>query len=102
VRGACKVVMRRVRQGSRRSTAEYTTIGERSLGTGGCRNSKKGIRLCQEDFMCDLKLQWGCDKSVARIRLMKTENLSACAAVSWKVQNSDSAVLPIVPKCVKI
>jgi hypothetical protein len=37
-------------------------------------NGKKGIRLCKEDFMCDLKLQWDCDESVARIRLVKTEN----------------------------
>jgi hypothetical protein len=39
-------------------------------------NGKKGIRLCKEDFMCDLNLQRDCYKSVARIRLVKTENTS--------------------------
>jgi hypothetical protein len=29
---------------------------------------KKGIRLCQEDFMCDLKWQWDC----AEIRYQDT------------------------------
>jgi hypothetical protein len=42
-------------------------------------------RLFQEDIMCELKLQWDCDKSVARIRLVMTENPSVCATVNWKV-----------------
>jgi hypothetical protein len=46
---------------------------------------KKGIRLCKEDFMCDLKWQWDCHNSVARIRLVKTENPSACATVNCNV-----------------
>jgi hypothetical protein len=37
-------------------------------------NGKKRIRLWKEDFMCDLKLQWDCDNSVAMIWLVKTEN----------------------------
>jgi hypothetical protein len=36
--------------------------------------------------MCDLKLQWDCDDSVARIQLVKTENTSACVTVNWKVR----------------
>jgi hypothetical protein len=35
-------------------------------------NVKKWNRLCKEDFVCDLKLQWDGYKSVVRIRLMKT------------------------------
>jgi hypothetical protein len=41
-------------------------------------NGKKGIRLCKEDFMCDLKLQWDCHESIARIQLVKTEDTSGC------------------------
>jgi hypothetical protein len=44
-----------------------------------------GIRLCQEDFMCTLKLERDCYKSVARIRLMKTEKPNACVTVNCKV-----------------
>jgi hypothetical protein len=39
----------------------------------------------QKDFMYDLKLQRDGYKSVARVRLVKAENPSACAAVNWKV-----------------
>jgi hypothetical protein len=44
-------------------------------------NGKKGIKLCQEDFMCDLKWQWDCYTSVARTRLVKTVNPSVCVCV---------------------
>jgi hypothetical protein len=50
--------------------------------------------------MCDLKLQRDCYKFVARIRLVTTENPSACATVNCKVCISDSAVLLVVPSCV--
>jgi hypothetical protein len=48
-------------------------------------SSKKGVRLWEEDFMCDLKLQWDCYKSVAWIRLVKTENPRACVPLNCKV-----------------
>jgi hypothetical protein len=46
--------------------------------------------------MCNLKWQWDCYESIARIRLVKTEKPSACVTA----QISDSAVLPVVPSCV--
>jgi hypothetical protein len=65
------------------------------------RNDKKWIRLWQEHFMYDLKLQWDGYKSVAGIRLVKTENRSACVTVNCiKCGNSDTAVLPVIPSCV--
>jgi hypothetical protein len=38
--------------------------------------ARKKLRLRKEDVMCDLKLHWDCYISVARIRLVKTENAS--------------------------
>jgi hypothetical protein len=46
---------------------------------------KKGVRLWKEGFMYGLKWQWDCNKSVVRIRLVKTENSSAYAMVNYKV-----------------
>jgi hypothetical protein len=70
--------------------SELSRIGS-SSGNGSRRwlrrNCEKGIRPCKEVFMCDLKSQWDSYKSVARIRLMKTENPSACATVNWKCVN---------------
>jgi hypothetical protein len=56
------------------------------------KNVKKGIRRWQEDFMCDLKWQWDSHKSVARIRLVKTENSSACVRVNCKLCKSAIAL----------
>jgi hypothetical protein len=43
-------------------------------------NDKKGSRLCKEDFMCATVTD--SYKSVARIRLVKSENPSACVTVN--------------------
>jgi hypothetical protein len=39
--------------------------------------------LWKEDFMCDLKWQWDCYKSIAKIQLVKT-NPSAYVMVNWE------------------
>jgi hypothetical protein len=49
---------------------------------------KRGIKRCKEDFKYGLKCQWDCYKSVARIRLVKTENPIACVTVNCKVCRS--------------
>jgi hypothetical protein len=46
-------------------------------------NIKKGIILYKEQFMCAV-VTGDCNKSVARIRLVKTENSSVYATVNSK------------------
>jgi hypothetical protein len=41
-------------------------------------------------------------KSVARIRLVKTEDLSACTMVNWKVRRIAIVLLPVVPSYVNV
>jgi hypothetical protein len=50
--------------------------------------ARNKFRLCKEDFMYDLKLQWDGYEFVARIRLVKTENPSACVKVNCNVCRS--------------
>jgi hypothetical protein len=57
------------------------------------KNGNKRIRLHRVDFMCDLKWQWDFYESVARIRLLKTEDTSGCNSEIVKCGNSDSAVI---------
>jgi hypothetical protein len=51
--------------------------------------------------MYDLKLQSDGYKSVAKIRLVKTEKPSACVTVKCEMCRSEIALLlPVVPSCV--
>jgi hypothetical protein len=53
--------------------------------------------------MCELKLQSDCYKSVAWIRLVKAENVSACVTVNLKVSRVVMALyLPVVLSCVNV
>jgi hypothetical protein len=72
------------------------SLGAEELSRQLQNNSKKGIRLWKEDFICDLKLQWDCHKSVARLRLVRTEKPSPCVTLNWKVCRS-----VIAPSCVR-
>jgi hypothetical protein len=76
----------------RRSTAEYTTVVERSRVDSRNWQPQKWQERCQEDFTCDVKLQWDCDKSVATKRLVKTENPGACASMSLQVCRTSMAL----------
>jgi hypothetical protein len=68
---------------------EKSACQNMSLGTEELNwiniNGKKGSRLWKEGAMFDSKCQWDCYKSVARIRLVKAENPSACATVNCKL-----------------
>jgi hypothetical protein len=55
-------------------------------------NGRKGIRLRKEDFLVWFEWSWDCYNSVARIRLVKTENPNACVTVNCKVCRSAIAL----------
>jgi hypothetical protein len=79
LRGPCRGIIK----GQRRSSLRNWQLQN---------DGKKGLRLWQEDFLCNFELQWDCDESVARIRLKKTENRSACVTVNCKVCKSAIAL----------
>jgi hypothetical protein len=93
LRGPCRGVIK-----EQRRSLELVVVGNWVSSSGNCsrrwlrKNGTKWIRTRKEDFMCDLKLQWDCYKSVARKRLMKTENPSACGTVNCKVCKSAIAL----------
>jgi hypothetical protein len=49
-------------------------------------DSKKGLG-CEKKTLYVLQLQWDSYKSIARIRLLRTENPSTCVTVNNKVCN---------------
>jgi hypothetical protein len=97
--GPCKVVLRKCsaeQNGVKSRVSGHQPDGiwaweqrnwiESSLRNWQLQNKgKKGIRRCKEDFIYDLKCQWDCYKSVARIRQVKPEKPSACETVNSKV-----------------
>jgi hypothetical protein len=97
--GSCKVV---IEKGSvEKNWVEFrdASLPGYELGSRGIQlsrqlqnNGMKGISLWKEDFMCDLKWQWDCYKSVAWMRLVKTENTSACVTVNCKLCRSAIAL----------
>jgi hypothetical protein len=100
LRGPCKVVIKKSSvetdqwraessRVSRRQPAGIWVWDHRKLSWQLQNNDKKEIRRWKEDFMCDLKWQWDCYKSVARIRLVKIEKPSACETVNYKVCRSE-------------
>jgi hypothetical protein len=97
--GPCKVVIKK--SSVEKSRVEFwdASLPGYELGSRGIKlswqlqnNGKKEIRVRKEDFTCDLKWQWDCYKSVARIRLLKTENPSEYLTVNCKVCRSAIAL----------
>jgi hypothetical protein len=60
----------------------------RVFGIGSCRIEARKESGCDKKTSCMLQWQWDCYKSVARIRLVKTENPSACATVNCEACTS--------------
>jgi hypothetical protein len=65
-------------------------------------NGKKGISLWKEDSIYDLKRQWYCYKSVARIRLVKTEKPIACVTVNREMCKSAITLYCLQPRIVNV
>jgi hypothetical protein len=68
-------------------------------GSRGIHTSREITRKeigCMKKTQCVILIA---SETVARIRLVKIENPSACVTVNCKVCTSASAVLPAVPSC---